>query len=109
MASGSRCRGSSADSTRGSLREDGAVVREDTGLAPVQTGLMVGLSNHMESLLRILCGAWVDRVGGKKLFLRLLGLTLLGMARLVLVLSTSHPDNMDGIFPMLTRLEVLFG
>ena len=82
---------------------------EILGLTPVQAGLLAGIPNLTGSLLRIPFGAWVDRAGGKTPFLWLLGLTLVGMAGLLVVLGTSYPDNMDGLFPVLLGLGVLIG
>jgi NNP family nitrate/nitrite transporter-like MFS transporter len=82
---------------------------EILGLTPLQAGLMAGIPNLTGSLLRIPFGAWVDRAGGKKPFLWLLSLTLAGMAGLLLVLWTSYPNNMDGLFPVLMGLGVLIG
>jgi len=82
---------------------------EILGLTPVQAGLLAGIPNLTGSLLRIPFGAWVDRVGGKTPFLWLLGLTLLGMAGLLLVLWTYYPDDMSGLFPVLMGLGVLIG
>lgn len=82
---------------------------EILGLTPVQAGLLAGIPNLTGSLLRIPFGAWVDKAGGKKPFLWLLGLTLVGMAGLLFVLWTSYPDNMEGLFPVLMGLGVLIG
>lgn len=79
------------------------------GLSPFQAGLLAGIPNLTGSLLRIPFGAWVDKAGGRKPFLTLLTLTLVGMAGLILMLRTAYPDNMEGTYPLLLLLGVLIG
>lgn len=79
------------------------------GLTPVQAGLLAGIPNLTGSLLRIPFGAWVDKAGGRLPFLTLLGLTLAGMFGLLVLIGTSYPDNMEGMFPVLLLLGVLIG
>ncbi len=57
------------------------------GLTGVLAGLLVAMPNLSGSLLRIPFSAWTDSVGGRKPFLVLLLLSLVGMAGLVLVAS----------------------
>lgn len=82
---------------------------EILGLTPVQAGLLAGIPNLTGSLLRIPFGAWVDKAGGRLPFLTLLGLTLAGMLGLLILIGTSYPDNMEGMFPVLLLLGVLIG
>ncbi len=79
------------------------------GLSPLQAGLLAGIPNLTGSLLRIPFGAMVDRTGGRTPFLILLGVTLLGMAGLLLLLWAAYPDNMEGTYPVLLLLGVLIG
>lgn len=79
------------------------------GLSPFQAGLLAGIPNLTGSLLRIPFGAWVDKGGGRKPFLTLLTLTLVGMAGLILMLRTAYPDNMEGTYPLLLLLGVFIG
>lgn len=78
-------------------------------LTPVQAGMLAAIPNLTGSLLRIPFGGWVDRAGGKKPFLVLLGLTLAGIAGLLAVLRTHYPDRMAGLYPVLLVLGVLIG
>ena len=48
-------------------------------LTPSQVGLLVAMPSLSGSLLRIPFSAWVDTTGGRKPFLILLGLSVLGM------------------------------
>ncbi len=79
------------------------------GLSPFQAGLLAGVPNLTGSLLRIPFGAWVDKAGGRRPFLTLLTLTLVGMAGLILMLRTAYPDNMEGTYPLLLLLGVFIG
>lgn len=79
-------------------------------LTPVMIGLLVAIPSLSGSLLRIPFGAWVDTTGGRKPFLILLWLSLLGMAGLLLVVIWLYPDNLSGsIYPILLILGVLSG
>lgn len=78
-------------------------------LTPVQAGMLAAIPNLTGSLLRIPFGGWVDRAGGKKPFLVLLGSTLAGIAGLLAVLRTHYPDRMAGLYPVLLVLGVLIG
>ncbi len=78
-------------------------------LTPFQAGLLAGIPSLTGALLRLPFGAWVDRGGGRRPFLILLGLTLVGMAGLLLLLATSYPDHMAGLYPLLLALGMLIG
>ncbi len=79
-------------------------------LTPVMIGLLVAIPSLSGSLLRIPFGAWVDTTGGRKPFLILLWLSLLGMAGLLLVVFWLYPGNLSGsIYPVLLVLGVLSG
>lgn len=55
------------------------------GLGPLALGFLVAAPALSGSLLRIPFAAWVDTSGGRKPFLWLLSLSLVGMAGLTLV------------------------
>jgi NNP family nitrate/nitrite transporter-like MFS transporter len=79
------------------------------GLSPAAAGILAAIPALTGSLLRIPFGAAVERFGGKKPFLILLGITNLGVAALLLLLATSYPDHMAGKYPLLLLLGVLIG
>jgi NNP family nitrate/nitrite transporter-like MFS transporter len=83
--------------------------RDLMGLSPAAAGILAAIPALTGSLLRIPFGAAVERVGGKKPFLILLGVTNLGVAGLMLLLATSYPDHMAGKYPLLLLLGVLIG
>src|SRR5512132_621643 len=56
------------------------------GLGPLEVGILVAAPSLSGSLLRIPFSAWVDTTGGKKPFLVLLLLSIIGMAGLFLTL-----------------------
>ncbi|PNU21437.1 MFS transporter [Geothermobacter hydrogeniphilus] len=79
-------------------------------LSPAQIGLLVAAPALSGSLLRIPFAAWVDTTGGRKPFLVLMVLSLLGMLGLTLVIFTRYPDGMTaGLYPLLLLLGVLCG
>jgi len=79
------------------------------GLTPAAAGLLSGIPNFTGSLLRIPFGAWVDSRGGRRPFLILLGITLLGVALLLLLLHADYPKHMAGLYPVLLILGMLIG
>ncbi|MHB8147531.1 MAG: MFS transporter [Vulcanimicrobiaceae bacterium] len=78
-------------------------------LTPLEGAVLASIGSLTGSLLRIPFGASVDRVGGRKPFLVLLCLTLLGIAGLLLLLRTHYPDHMAGMYPVLLLLGMLVG
>jgi NNP family nitrate/nitrite transporter-like MFS transporter len=79
-------------------------------LTPVMVGLLVAIPSLSGSLLRIPFGAWVDTSGGRKPFLLLLWLSLLGMTGLLVVVYGWYPDRLnDSLYPLLLVLGVLSG
>jgi len=77
---------------------------------PVLVGLLISAPALSGSLLRIPFAAWVDTTGGRKPFLVLLGLSIVGMAGLYFVLKSYYPNNLTmGIYPLLILLGVLCG
>ncbi len=79
------------------------------GLTPFAAGMLAAIPSLTGSVLRIPFGASVDRVGGKRPFLTLLGITNVGVIALLVLLTTRYPDDMDGTYPLLLLLGVLIG
>jgi NNP family nitrate/nitrite transporter-like MFS transporter len=73
----------------------GPTFMEALGLTGAHTGLLLSSPHLSKAILRIPFGAWVDEVGGKLPFLILLGLTVVGMAGLVVLLFLYYPDDFD--------------
>jgi NNP family nitrate/nitrite transporter-like MFS transporter len=79
-------------------------------LSPVLVGLLVAAPSLSGSLLRIPFSAWVDTTGGRKPFLVLLGLSIVGMVGLTLVVYLLYPDSLNAsLYPLLLFLGVLSG
>jgi len=79
-------------------------------LSPMMVGFLVAAPALSGSLLRIPFSAWVDTTGGRKPFLVLLGLSVVGMLGLFLVVHFFYPDHLfPGIYPLLLVLGVLCG
>ncbi|MEJ2291301.1 MAG: MFS transporter [Deinococcales bacterium] len=79
-------------------------------LSAGQIGLLVAVPSLSGSLLRIPFAAWVDTSGGRKPFLTLLIMSIVGMAGLALVIHTLYPDHLTrGFFPLLLLLGLLCG
>ncbi|GAB4494643.1 MAG: nitrate/nitrite transporter [Anaerolineales bacterium] len=80
------------------------------GLTPVMVGFLVAIPSLSGSLLRIPFGAWVDTTGGRKPFLILLWLSVLGMAGLTGVVYFLYPDGLtSSLYPLLLVLGILSG
>ncbi len=80
------------------------------GLTAAMTGLLVAAPQLTGSLLRIPFGAWVDKVGGKKPLLTLLGLSVIGMAGLTFILFAYYPDNLTiEMYPLVLLFGFLSG
>lgn len=80
------------------------------GLSPAQVGLLVAAPNLSGSLLRIPFSAWVDSDGGRKPFLWLLGMSVVGMGGLAFIVATLYPEGLTaGYYPLLLFLGVLSG
>ena len=79
-------------------------------LSPYLVGYLVAIPMLTGSLLRIPFGAWVDTTGGKKPFLLLLLLSLLGMGGLYGVLLTLYPNHLTAShYPLILLLGALAG
>lgn len=84
--------------------------KEVMGLSPVLVGLLVAAPSLSGSLLRIPFSAWVDTTGGRKPFIVLLLLSIIGMLGLSLVVYLLYPDRLSpAIYPLLLFLGVLSG
>ena len=83
--------------------------RDLLGLTPIAAAVLAAMPNLTGSLLRIPFGAAVDRFGGRKPLLTLLGITIVGMAGLLLLLGTAYPAHMAGTYPLLLGLAILIG
>ncbi len=79
-------------------------------LSPVMVGLLVAMPSLSGSLLRIPFSAWVDTTGGRKPFLVLLALSIVGMLGLSLVVYFLYPEGLTpGLYPLLLVLGLLSG
>ena len=84
--------------------------KEVMQLNPVLVGLLVAMPMLSGSLLRIPFSAWVDTTGGRKPFLVLLILSILGMGGITLLLYTLYPDNLTAAYyPLILILGLLSG
>ncbi len=79
-------------------------------LSPMAVGFLIAMPALSGSLLRIPFSAWVDISGGRKPFLTLLGLSVVGMAGLTGVVGFFYPKQMTpGMYPLLLVLALLCG
>jgi MFS transporter, NNP family, nitrate/nitrite transporter len=79
-------------------------------LTPMMVGFLVAAPALSGSLLRIPFSAWVDTTGGRKPFLVLLGLSVVGMVGLTLVVWFLYPDHLTpALYPLVLFLGVLCG
>src|SRR3989338_3332097 len=87
-----------------------AVFKETLHMSPVLVGFLVASPSLSGSLLRIPFAAWVDTTGGRKPFLVLLALSLVGMLGLFSVIYFLYPDHMSAkLYPLLLLLGVMSG
>lgn len=79
-------------------------------LSPMAVGFLVAMPSLSGSLLRIPFAAWVETTGGRKPFVVLLLLSLLGMGGLTAVSWLLYPDRLTGSwYPLLLLLALLSG
>lgn len=83
--------------------------KEAMDLSPALLGLLIAIPSLSGSLLRIPFGAWVDTTGGKKPFFILLLLSVIGLGGVTLLLSTSYPDGMHGLYGLVLFFGFLSG
>lgn len=80
------------------------------GLSPLAVGFLIAMPALSGSLLRIPFAAWVDTTGGRKPFLVLLGLSLVGMVGVLAVVVFLYPGRLAGwVYPLLLFLGILCG
>jgi NNP family nitrate/nitrite transporter-like MFS transporter len=79
-------------------------------LSPMAVGFLVAMPSLSGSLLRIPFSAWVDTTGGRKPFLVLLTLSVIGMAGLSAVVAFLYPNRLTGdYYSLLLLLAILCG
>src|SRR5215472_5376099 len=79
-------------------------------LSPLAVGFLVAMPSLSGSLLRIPFSAWVDTTGGRKPFLVLLVLSILGMTGLSAVVHFFFPNHLTpSMYPLLLLLAMLCG
>jgi NNP family nitrate/nitrite transporter-like MFS transporter len=83
--------------------------KEAMELTPLLLGLLIAIPSLSGSLLRIPFGAWVDTTGGKKPFLILMILSVIGLGGVTLLLATSYPDGMKGLYGLVLFFGFLSG
>ncbi len=83
--------------------------KEAMGLSPALMGLLVAIPSLTGSLLRIPFGAWVDITGGRRPFLVLLVLSLIGLGGVTWLLYVAYPDQMHNSYGLILFLGMLSG
>ncbi|HQG76104.1 MAG TPA: MFS transporter [Bacteroidales bacterium] len=83
--------------------------REAMDLTPAMVGLLIAIPSLSGSLLRIPFGAWVDITGGKIPFMVLMILSLVGLGGVTLLLHTSYPGDMQGMYWLVLFFGFLSG
>jgi MFS transporter, NNP family, nitrate/nitrite transporter len=79
-------------------------------LSPMAVGFLVAMPSLSGSLLRIPFSAWVDTTGGRKPFLVLLMLSVIGMAGLSAVVAFLYPSRLTAdYYLLLLLLAILCG
>ena len=79
-------------------------------LTPVMIGFLVSMPSLSGSLLRIPFAAWVDTTGGRKPFLILLALSVVGMSGLTALVYLLYPQRLTAsLYPLLLFLGMLSG
>ena len=79
-------------------------------LDPMALAVLIAMPSLSGSLLRIPFSAWVDTTGGRRPFLVLLSLSVVGMAGLTAVVSLLYPQRLTaGYYPLLLLLAILSG
>ncbi len=85
-------------------------VKDALQLTPLAVGFLVAMPSLSGSLLRIPFAAWVDTVGGRKPFLVLLGLSIVGMSGLTVLMYALFPDRLTPAHaPLIYLLGLLSG
>lgn len=85
-------------------------IKEVMPLSPILLALLISIPAFSGSLLRIPFAAWTDTTGGRKPFLVLLVLSIIGMAGLYVVMSRFYPGQLTiNFYPVLIVLGILCG
>jgi NNP family nitrate/nitrite transporter-like MFS transporter len=84
--------------------------RDALDLTPLSLGFLVAMPALSGSLLRIPFSAWVDTTGGRKPFLVLLALSVVGMAGVAFIVATRDATQLTpNYYPVLLALGALCG
>ncbi len=84
--------------------------KEILGLSGISLGLLVSIPQLTGSLLRIPFGAMADKFGGKKAFMILFLLSIIGMAGLIFILFNYFPDKLRmSHYPLILFFGALCG
>ncbi|SDC35449.1 MFS transporter, NNP family, nitrate/nitrite transporter [Williamwhitmania taraxaci] len=83
--------------------------KEAMELTPAMMGFLVAIPALSGSLLRIPFGAWVDTTGGKKPFLILMILSVIGLGGVTMLLNLAYPNNMHGLYGLILFFGFLSG
>ena len=83
-------------------------LKEGAGVTPALAGLLISIPNLSGSLLRIPFSAMVDTTGGRKPFLILLTLSLLGVLALAILISVTG-EAVGNYYPLLLVFGILAG
>jgi NNP family nitrate/nitrite transporter-like MFS transporter len=83
-------------------------LKNAAALSPAMAGLLISIPNLSGSLLRIPFSAMVDTTGGRKPFIILLSLSILGLLG-IFILLTRGAARLPGLFPVLLLFGVLGG
>lgn len=87
-----------------------AAFKEALNLDPFLLGLLIAMPSLSGSLLRIPFAAWVSTHGGRRPFLVLLTLSIIGMAGLFGIIHFYYPDNLTfSMYPVLLFFALLSG
>lgn len=86
-----------------------AKLMEVMSMTPLQLGLLVAIPTLSGSLLRIPLGASVDVNGGRKSFLFLMIVSIIGLTGLSIILTTNYPHNMQGTYWLILLFGCLSG
>lgn len=69
-------------------------LKEIMDLSALELSILVAVPALTGSLLRVPFSSWVDTTGGRKPFLTLLALSIIGMIGLTIMIVTMYPDNL---------------
>jgi len=83
-------------------------LKEEGGISPALAGLLISIPNLSGSLLRIPFSAMVDTTGGRKPFLTLLVISILGVLGLAVLITTAG-ENIGLFYPWLLAFGILAG